>query len=110
MPTGSAAISRWLISRGEVVLEVPTTATARELSRGGRRKDDRIDSAAAASVASVKGEARPVVSDEHCDALLILDERRNNLSANRTRTVKPAPCPIARMWLGMWLATASRNT
>jgi hypothetical protein len=37
-----------------------TTATARvwELSRGGRRKNDRIDAAAAACVAAMQGDAR----------------------------------------------------
>lgn len=51
-----------LLARGEVVLDIPTTATARvrELSRGGRRKNDRIDAAAAASVAALQGDARQV--------------------------------------------------
>lgn len=82
-------LARWLIARGETVLDVPTTATARvrELSRGGRRKNDRIDAAAAACVAALQGEGRLVVPDEHSDALRMLDERRNNLSASRTRTV-----------------------
>jgi len=42
-----------------VVVDVPSTATARvrELSRGGRRKNDVIDAAAAASVAALQGEA-----------------------------------------------------
>ncbi len=35
-------LAQWLVARGEVVLDVPTTATARvrELSRGARRKND----------------------------------------------------------------------
>ncbi|MGW5383089.1 IS110 family transposase, partial [Nocardia sp. NPDC003963] len=51
-------LARWLIARGETVLDVPTTATARvrELSRGGRRKNDRIDAAGAACVAALQGE------------------------------------------------------
>ncbi|MFI9415107.1 transposase [Nocardia gamkensis] len=51
-------LSRGLIARGEVVVDVPATATARvrELSRGGRRKNDRIDAAAAAYVAALQGD------------------------------------------------------
>ena len=54
-------LSQWLLARGEVVEDVPSTATARvrELSRGGRRKNDVIDAAAAASVAALQGEANP---------------------------------------------------
>ncbi|MCD5422452.1 transposase [Rhodococcus pyridinivorans] len=54
-------LAQWLLTLGEVVLDVPTTATARvrELSRGGRRKNDRIDAAAAACVAALQGDALP---------------------------------------------------
>jgi transposase len=54
-------LALWLLALGEVVLDIPTTATARvrELSRGVRRKNDRID-AAAASVAALQGGARQV--------------------------------------------------
>jgi len=82
-------LAQWLLARGEVVLDVPCTATARvrELSRGGRRKNDRIDAAAAACVAAAQGDARPVLAEDHVDALGLLDERRNNLTQNRTRLV-----------------------
>jgi transposase len=42
-------LAQWLVARGEQVDDVPSTATARvrELSRGGRRKNDVIDAAAA---------------------------------------------------------------
>ena len=82
-------LAQWLLARDEVVLDVPTTATARvrELSRGARRKNDRIDAAAAACVAAAQGDARPVVAEDHVDALALLDERRNNLSQNRTRAI-----------------------
>ena len=60
-------LAQWLLARGEVVEDVPSTATARvrELSRGGRRKNDVIDAAAAASVAALHGEANPVRSRGH---------------------------------------------
>jgi hypothetical protein len=55
-------LAQWLIARGEQVEDVPSTATARvrELSRGGRRKNDVIDAAAAASVAALAGDAQMV--------------------------------------------------
>jgi transposase len=51
-------LAQWLVARGEHVEDVPSTATARvrELSRGGRRKNDVIDAAAAATVAALGGE------------------------------------------------------
>ena len=51
-------LAQWLVARGQVVDDVASTATARvrELSRGGRRKNDVIDAAAAASVAALQGE------------------------------------------------------
>jgi hypothetical protein len=49
-------LALWMLAQGEVVLDIPTTATARvlELSQGGRRKNDRIDAVAAASVAALQ--------------------------------------------------------
>lgn len=105
-------LTRWLIARGETVLDVPTTATARvrELSRGGRRKNDRIDAAAAACVAALQGEGRPVVPDEHSDALRMLDERRNNLSASRTRTVNQLHALLRELLAGGAPTGLSANT
>lgn len=83
-------LAQWLIAAGEQVTDVPPTATARvrQLSRGGRRKNDRIDAAAAACVvAAMQGDARPVEAETHTTALSLLDERRTNLSHNRTRSV-----------------------
>jgi len=53
-------LSQWLLARGEVVLDVPPSATrrVRELSRGGGRKNGVID-AAAAGIAAAQGDARP---------------------------------------------------
>jgi transposase len=82
-------LAQWLLARGEVVEDVPSTATARvrELSRGGRRKNDVIDAAAAASVAALQGEANPVLAEDLSTVLALLDERRSNLSTQRTRLV-----------------------
>ena len=82
-------LTEWLLARGETVHDVPATATARvrELSRGGRRKNDVIDAAAAASVALLAGEANPARAEDLSTVLALLDERRGNLVAQRTRSV-----------------------
>ena len=82
-------LTQWLLARGEVVADVPSTATARvrELSRGGRRKNDVIDAAAAASVAALQGEASPVLAEDITTVLGLLDERRTNVMTQRTRLV-----------------------
>jgi Trehalose utilisation/Transposase len=82
-------LAQWLVARGEVVDDVPSTAAARvrELSRGGRRKNDVIDAAAAASVAALQGEANPVLTEDLTTVLALLDERRNNVVTQRTRLV-----------------------
>jgi transposase len=82
-------LSSWLLARGEKVVDVPTTATARvrQLSRGGGRKNDQIDAAAAASVAALQGESRPLEPESVTDALALLDESRTNLAQSRVRLV-----------------------
>jgi transposase len=82
-------LAQWLLARGEVVEDVPSTATARvrELSRGGRRKNDVIDAAAAASVAALHGDANPVLPEDITTVLALLDERRTNVTTQRTRLV-----------------------
>ena len=57
------------------------------LSRGGGRKNDRIDAGAAACVAALQGDARPMQGEGHADALAVLDERRVNLAQSRVRAV-----------------------
>lgn len=80
-------LAQWLLLAGEQVVDVPSTATAkvRALSRGGRRKNDRIDAAAAACVAAIHGECQPVRAEGSADALALLDERRHTLNQHRTR-------------------------
>jgi transposase len=82
-------LTQWLLARGEAVEDVPSTATARvrELSRGGRRKNDVIDAAAAASVAALRGDANPVLAEDITTVLGLLDERRSNVTTQRTRLV-----------------------
>jgi hypothetical protein len=55
-------LALWLAARGERVDDVPCTPTAKcgSCPAGGRRKNDIIDAAAAASVAALAGDASPV--------------------------------------------------
>jgi transposase len=82
-------LAQWLLARGESVLDVHTSATARvrQLSRGGGRKNDAIDAAAAATIAALHGDARAVAGEDHTTVLALLDERRTNLTQARVRTV-----------------------
>ena len=82
-------LAQWLVAQGEVVLDASTAATARvrELSRGGRRKNDVIDAAAAASVAALHGDASVVVAEDITVVFSLLEERRSNLAAQRVRSV-----------------------
>jgi transposase len=82
-------LAQWLLARGEAVEDVASTATARvrELSRGGRRKNDVIGAAAAASVAALHGDATPVLAEDITTVLGMLDERRSNVTTQRTRLV-----------------------
>ena len=82
-------LALWLVARGELVQDVPSTATARirQLSRGNRRKNDVIDASAAASVAALSGDGNPVTAEDLTAVMVVLDERRNNLITHRTRLV-----------------------
>ena len=82
-------LAQWLVARDEIVFDASTAATARvrELSRGGRRKNDVIDAAAAASVAALQGDASLVVPEDTTVVFALLEERRANLAAQRVRSV-----------------------
>ena len=82
-------LAQWLVAHGETVLDASTAATARvrELSRGGRRKNDVIDASAAASVAALQGDAAAVAADDDTVVFALLEERRASLAAQRVRSV-----------------------
>jgi transposase len=84
------------------VIDVPATATARvrELSRGGQRKTDTLDAAAAASVAAAQGDARPVAAEDSSTVLRMLDERRTNLTQQRTRSVNQLHAVLRELLAG----------
>ena len=82
-------LAQWLVAHGETVLDASTVATARvrELSRGGRRKNDVIDASAAASGAALQGDAAAVAADDDTVVFALLEERRASLASQRVRSV-----------------------
>ena len=83
-------LAQWLIRiDGAHVVDVPPTATARvrELSRGGRRKNDRIDAAAAACVAFTQGDYRRVEAEDITDEMRVLVERRSDVMVHYRRLI-----------------------
>ena len=75
-------------SRG-ISCRCPSTETARvrQLSRGGRRKNDHIHAAADACVAALQGEGRPIYTEDYTSVLRVLDERRRNLLHTKGRLI-----------------------
>jgi transposase len=80
-------LAQSLVACDEVVLDVPSAATARvrELSRGSRRKTEVIDVAAAACVAALHGDATRVSGEEHITVFALLEERSANLAWQRAQ-------------------------
>ncbi len=95
-------LALWPVAMGEAVVDVAPAATARvrQLSRGGRRKNDRIDAAAAACVAALHGDARPVRAETHTDSLALLDERATEPVREENSIGQPAPRTAARIAAG----------
>ena len=63
-------------------------------------KNDRIDAAAAASVAALQGDERPVLPENMADSLALLDERRMNLSQSRTRAMNQLHALLRELMAG----------
>jgi transposase len=105
-------LTSWLLAGGEDVVDVPSTATARvrQLSRGGGRKNDRIDAAAAACVAALQGDARPLEAEGHADTLAVLDECRVNLAQSRVRAVNQLHALLRALLAGGAPTDLSANT
>lgn len=82
-------LTQWLIDQGETVVDIPPTATARvrELSRGGRRKTDRLDAAAAACVAFMQQDHHPVEADGDRAIIRLLDDRRTDITKQHARMI-----------------------
>ena len=90
-------LAQWLIARGETVVDVRTTATARvrELSRGGRRKNDVLDAAAAASVAAAQGDASPIRAEDDTTVFALLGRTPCQPGCQQGQARQPAPRPSA---------------
>jgi transposase len=78
-----------LVGTGELVVDVPAklAARARLLGAGSARKTDRSDAASVAAVALHHRRLRQVAVEDHTMALRLLSERRDDLVAERTRTL-----------------------
>ena len=82
-------LAQFLLARGERVLDVPASLSARvrELGRSGNRKTDQIDALATALAARDAVGLHPVQPEDTSTVIAMLNERRDNLIAARTRTV-----------------------
>jgi transposase len=80
-------IAQQLATTGEYVLDVPASlaARARLLATGGGRKNDTADAASVAHVALHHPGLRRVTAEDHHTILRLLTERRDDLTAERTR-------------------------
>jgi transposase len=82
-------IAQLLVAAGEPVLDVPAklAARARLLSSGSGRKSDLADACSVAAAAIHHRRLRPVALEDHTVVLRLLSDRRDDLVAERTRTL-----------------------
>jgi transposase len=82
-------VAQQLLATGETVLDVPAklTARARVLGTGNARKTDAADAASAATVAIHNRRLRQVTTEDPNVVLRLLTCRREDLVAERTRTL-----------------------
>ena len=82
-------LAQQLVAAGELVVDVPATLSSRvrSLDTGHGRKTDRIDAGAVAVVAAQRPDLPPVTADDHTRVLRLLADRRDELVAERRRTI-----------------------
>ncbi len=82
-------VAQQLLAAGERVLDVPAklAARARLLNSGSTRKTDLVDALAVAAVALHNGKLRHVEPEDETVVLRLLSDRRDDLVAERTRTL-----------------------
>jgi transposase len=82
-------IAQLLVAAGEPVLDVPAklAARARLLSTSSARKTDPADAASVAAAAIHHRQLRPVALEDHTVIFRLLSDRRDDLVAERTRTL-----------------------
>jgi transposase len=82
-------IAQLLVAAGEPVVDVPAklAARARLLGTSSARKTDLADAASVATAAIHHRQLRPVAGEDHTVILRLLSDRRDDLVAERTRTL-----------------------
>jgi transposase len=82
-------IAQLLVAAGEQVLDVPATlaARARLLGTGSARKTDLADACSVAAAAIHHARLRPVELEDQTVVFRLLSDRRDDLVAERTRTL-----------------------
>jgi transposase len=82
-------LAQQLVAAGETVIDVPSAlaARARVLQSGHGRKTDGIDARNVAAVAQHRSDLQPVRADDHIAVLRLLSDRRDELTAERRRTI-----------------------
>jgi transposase len=82
-------LAQQLTAAGEPVLDVPAklAARARLLGSGNARKTDATDAASVAAVAQHHRRLNRVQAEDHTTILRLLTERRDDVVAERTRTI-----------------------
>jgi transposase len=95
-------IAQALIAAGETVIDVPAklAARARLLSTGNARKTDRIDAASVAAAAIHSQQLRQVTPEGHGVIFRLLSDRRDDLVAERTRTLSRLHVLLAELHPG----------
>ena len=82
-------IAQLLVAAGEQVVDVPAklAARARLLGTSSARKTDLADAASVAAAAIHHRQLRPVALEDHTVTFRLLSDRRDDLVAERTRTL-----------------------
>jgi transposase len=95
-------IAQLLIAAGEPVVDVPATlaARARLLSTSSARKTDLADACSVAAAAIHHRQLRPVAPEDPTVILRLLSDRREDLVAERTRTLSRLHVLLAELHPG----------
>jgi transposase len=95
-------IAQLLIAAGEPVVDVPAklAARARLLSTSSARKTDLADACSVATAALHHRRLRPVVPEDQTVVLRLLSDRREDLVAERTRTLSRLHVLLAELHPG----------
>ena len=80
-------LAQWLVARGEPVVDVPARLVARVRLLSGDDKSDPKDARATALAALQVENLQPVLADDQPAVLRLLTDRRDDIAAERTRTV-----------------------